>query len=130
MKRFGNALVIAVAFAMGAMGCGDDEEEEDGKTSFGCEQGSAADPATHSCTDYIYTNLPEDIFETAKGGCTASGGTLIESCDTTGSVGGCRTGGANGEITQEITIWHYTGDEESETELCADLGDEYVYVAP
>lgn len=105
-------------------------DAESGKTFFGCEMGSSSDQTTHSCLDYVYTNMPDSIFQTAKGGCTQSGGTLRTICDKTGSIGGCRMTTSGAGITTELTIWHYIGDVTSETAICSSLGEEYSYVAP
>ena len=67
-----------------------------------------------------------DIVETAKGGCTASGGTVVAACDKTDSVGGCVTTNA----VSTTTLWYYDGDEASVTTTWETLGGEHSYVAP
>jgi hypothetical protein len=60
---------------------------EAGPTSYGCDL--VVDGGGHTCTDFVYTNIPMNLFETSKTQCTLIKGTLKAACDHTGAVGGC-----------------------------------------
>lgn len=97
-------------------------------TEFACEFGSSADQATHSCSDFVYTNMPPDLFETAKTQCAAFA-TVLDACDTTGATGGCTNTVTTNDITTVTTTWQYAGDAATVEALCAQL-DDYTFVAP
>lgn len=120
-------------------GATDDASASKG-TSYGCERGSSADQSTHSCTDDSFNMvLGQDLLDKIRAGCEQAQGKIVSSCDLTGSVGGCRVvfAKAGEPLTRTVTVWHYTGDVDSEVALCEMLNEnnepddpKNVYVAP
>jgi hypothetical protein len=119
--------IVMMGLLLCVMGCGDDEEDGDGgggggETAFGCDM-----EALNMCMDNVYTNLPADQFDRAKDDCVnKNDGTVVESCDTTDAVGGCRQTVANGGITIEYTTWNYALDAATVEEACTEAGGEFV----
>lgn len=97
-----------------------------GPTAFGCD---FAPDGGHTCTDYVYTNIPLGLFETAKTQCAALNATVLAACDHTGAVGGCTKTETKNTITTVTTTWQYTGTPTSVMALCATQAG-YTYVAP
>ena len=96
-----------------------------GTTAFGCD---LALDAGHTCTDYVYTNMPAGLFATAKSQCAVFG-TTVAACDKTGAVGGCTITEVKNGITTVTTTWQFTGTQSSVTALCATKPG-YTFVLP
>ncbi len=96
-----------------------------GPTAFGCD---LALDAGHTCTDYVYTNMPAGLFATAKSQCAVFG-TTVAACDKTGAVGGCTMTEVKNGITTVTTTWQFTGTQSSVTALCATKPG-YTFVLP
>ena len=110
---------IGILMVIGLLaGCGDDDDAgSDGgsdaasaATSFACENGTSADQMRHACSDFVYTNIPTGLFETAKTQGTAiATARVIARCDRTGAVGGCTNTTTTNGITTVTTTWQYSG---------------------
>ena len=102
-----------------------DSVPDAGPTAFGCD---LALDAGHTCTDYVYTNMPAGLFATAKSQCAVFG-TTVAACDKTGAVGGCTMTEVKNGITTVTTTWQFTGTQSSVTALCATKPG-YTFVLP
>lgn len=100
---------------------------EAGPTSYGCDL--VVDGGGHTCTDFVYTNIPMNLFETSKTQCTLIKGTLKAACDRTGAVGGCTMTEMKNGVTTVTTTWQYTGTVGDVMAICASKPG-YTFVTP
>lgn len=98
-----------------------------GPTSYGCDL--VVDGGGHTCSDFVYTNIPMNLFETSKTQCTLIKGTLKAACDRTGAVGGCTMTELKNGITTVTTTWQYAGTVADVMALCATKPG-YTFVTP
>jgi len=88
-----------------------------GPTAYGCDL--VFDGGGHTCTDFVYTNIPKNLFETSKTQCIAIKATVLTACERTGAVGGCTKTETKNGITTVTTTWQYVGTVASVTASCA-----------
>jgi hypothetical protein len=87
-----------------------------GTQRYSCDVGTGG---ARLCQDTVYPESLAEIVGQVMAMCESGGGTLGDTCDTTGSVGGCRN--VNGETI--TTAWYYSGSEAEVTQRCQEQMD-------